>query len=305
MKLEAAEFVDAEAGLIKYGGERLGPHDSSGMTRDGRRSSSRVTKSKMASTRTHDSKSCARKFAQNLCRRYARQPGHRCALTGDRDFNALQSGADVALRDIQSLLGEVFKAQAYRVARIFKRLIEGVSFGDDARQRGHNHGKALLGVGLQDHCEAPLFHSRARLLPRQQKTRPHPPRAFSFQGGRALSHADFRSGRSNRKFTALQLCRSSTTFVSIGAGTFMFAVNFRLIVDDRRQKALRLQDESKARAGQSRAHLHAEPDAAPGRGGSTPPRNVRTDPVSTFGPARAAYRPMDAMMAAMWPGWEL
>ncbi len=91
--------------------------------------------------------------------------------SGGRNLDALETGSDVALGNFQSLFSEIFEAEVYCIARLFKRLIEAVSLGDNAGEGRDDGGKANLGIGLQDNGEASAeVHSSMRLLLGQSKS---------------------------------------------------------------------------------------------------------------------------------------
>lgn len=148
---ETVEFVNGQRGLVKNGRDRLRFEYFSSVARNGRCSTAIVAKAKMGATRSHDPKARARQFPEHLLSGYAWQASHR-SLARDRDLDALEARSCVALRNLRTLFGEVFKTQPDGIARVLDGFFEGIPFGHDARQRWDDDGESThLVVRLQDH----------------------------------------------------------------------------------------------------------------------------------------------------------
>ncbi len=70
----------------------------------------------------------------------------------NRHADMLEACADIAFRDVDALLSEIFQTRPDCALRIRKCLLERVAFGNDRRERGHDDRvPALFMVGFQDH----------------------------------------------------------------------------------------------------------------------------------------------------------
>jgi len=135
--LQLRDVVWAKTHLIKDRRECFEPERSS-VTRHGGTASGIIAETELTAARTHNHKSAPPQFPQQFVGGESRKPRQPTCSTCDGNFDMLQSGTEVAWRNVQALLKHIFEAEAHRVAGVLERLFDRVTFRNNAWESGHN-----------------------------------------------------------------------------------------------------------------------------------------------------------------------
>ncbi len=70
-------------------------------------------------------------------------------LARERNLSAFKPCANVALWDVDALLGKVFEAKLDGITRVVESVLNRITLRDDARQRRDDRGKPSIGSGFE------------------------------------------------------------------------------------------------------------------------------------------------------------